>query len=242
MKSRRRSSRTWSAVSSRSPAHDAWATMRRSNGSCRVSSGNSRIASVCSAVILSSSRPWTVSLLLRSAGTESLPSMVLMVSSHTVAAETCTPCADVIACRARGPRRGLSSSSHSSAWLSRSSIAAGLAVVIGFAGFIWLAVFRAVEHLLDVRIDAECLIVVGDLVLQPAERHCRRVVRHQIRDWGAGLRDHHPLAGRDLLQKTRQMRLCLVDVDAHSHAYHGSDQTKFSPVVWTRADEEIFPC
>jgi hypothetical protein len=135
---------------------EACATSRRSNRSCLVSSGKSRSASACSAVMLSSTSPWAVSLLLRSAGTDSLPSMVLIVSSQTVAAETCTPCAEMIACRACGPRRGLSSSSHSRAWLSRSSIAAGPA---GFAGFAWLAVLRVVEHLLDVRIDVERLIV-----------------------------------------------------------------------------------
>ena len=71
-------------------------------------------------------------------GTVSLPSMLLMDSSHTVAAETCTPCAEVMACRACGPSRGLSSSIHSRAWLSRSSI--------------------AVEHLLDVGVDVERVV------------------------------------------------------------------------------------
>jgi len=68
--------------------------------------GKSRIASACSAVTLSSSRPCSGSFLLKSAGTVSLPSMVLMVSSQTVAAETCTPCADVIACRAAARAAG----------------------------------------------------------------------------------------------------------------------------------------
>src|SRR6185312_1671496 len=104
--------------------------------------------------MLSRARPCAGSLVLRSAGTVSLPSMVLMVSSHTVAAETCTPCADVMAFRACGPSRGLSSSSHSRAWLSRSSI--------------------AVEHFLDVRVDAEGVVGEGDLALESAERHGRR--------------------------------------------------------------------
>src|SRR6185437_7971209 len=112
-------------------------------------------------------RPCPVSFLLRSAGTVSLPSMDLMVSSHTVAAETCTPCADVTAFRASGPSRGLSSSSQSRAWLSRSSI--------------------TVEHLLDVRVDTERVVVVGDLALEAAERHGRRLVGHEICDRGAGL-------------------------------------------------------
>src|ERR1700761_8717854 len=181
MKSRCRSSSTWSAVRSWSPARDACATMRRSNGSCRISSGKSRIASACSAVTLSRSTPCPGSFLLRSCGTVSLPSMLLIVSSHTVAAETCTPCAEVMACRACGPSRGLSSSTHSRAWLSRSSI--------------------AVEHLLDVRVDAERVVGVGDLALEAAERHGRCLVGHEIRDRGAGLGDHYPLAGRDLLEQ-----------------------------------------
>jgi hypothetical protein len=61
------------------------------------SAGGLRDQQACSAVILSSARPCAVSLLLKSAGMDSLPSMVLMVSSHTVAAETYTPCAEVIA-------------------------------------------------------------------------------------------------------------------------------------------------
>ena len=52
---------------------------------------------------------WARSLVLRSAGTDSLPSIDLIVSSHTVAAETRTPLVDVIGCRALLPRRGLSS-------------------------------------------------------------------------------------------------------------------------------------
>src|ERR1700761_2944521 len=127
--------------------------------------------------MLSNSRPWPVSRLLRSAGTDNLPSMVLMVSSHMVAAETCTPCAEVIACRACGPSRGLSSRSHSRAWLSRSSIAR----LSGLAGF------GAVEHLLDVRIDAEGAIVVSDLVLESAEGHRGRLMRHEVRDRCASL-------------------------------------------------------
>src|SRR6185437_5490904 len=203
MKSRCRFSRMWSAVSSRSPARDACATMRRSNGSCRVSSGKSRIASACSAVMLSSSSPCPVSLLLRSAGTLSLPSMDLIVSSHTVAAETCTPFADVMIPRACGPSRGLSSSSHSRAWLSRSSI--------------------AVEHPLDIRVDLERVIGVADLALKAAERHGRRLMGYEIRDRCAGLGDHHALPGCDLLQQPGQMRLRLVDVYGRRHTANVSD-------------------
>src|ERR1700722_5451485 len=197
MKSRCRSSRTWSAVRSWSPARDACATMRRSNGSCRISSGNSRIASACSAVTLSSSTPCPGSFLLRSCGTVSLPSMLLIVSSHTVAAETYTPCAEVMACRACGPSRGLSSSIHSRAWLSRGSI--------------------AVEHLLDVGVDAERVVCVGDLALETAERHACRLVGHEVRDRRAGLRDHHALTSGDLLKQPRQVRLGLVDVHCRRH-------------------------
>src|ERR1700759_409908 len=112
--------------------------------------------------------------------------MLLMVSSQTVAAETCTPWAEVIACRAREPRRGLSSSSHSRAWLSRSSI---------------VVARRAVEHLLDVRIKVERLVAIDDLALHAAERRRLRRVRHQAGDGGARLRDHAALPRRNLFEQ-----------------------------------------
>src|SRR5262249_30649917 len=120
---------------------------------------------------LSSSRPCAPSMLVSPAGTDSLPSMVLMVSSHTVAADTCTPCAEVMACRAFGPSRGLSSSSHSSAWLSRSNIAgnqAGSGGVIAGAG----------ELLLDGGVNGDRLVVVGELPFQAAESPRPRLMRH----------------------------------------------------------------
>ena len=76
---------------------ESCAISTRSNGSCRPNSGESRIASACSAVMLNSATLCEVSLVLRSGGTDSLPSMVLMVSSQTVAAETYTRRAEVIA-------------------------------------------------------------------------------------------------------------------------------------------------
>src|SRR5580692_1707934 len=124
--------------------------------------------------------------------------MLLIVSSQTVAAETCTPCADVMACRAFGPSRGLSSSIHSRAWLSRSSI--------------------TVEHLLDVGVYVERVVCVGDLALETAERHVSRVVGYEVRDRLARLGDHYALTGGDLLKQSRQVRLGLVDVHRRRHA------------------------
>jgi hypothetical protein len=45
-------------------------------------------------------------------GTDNLPSMDLMVSSQTVATDTYTPSAKMMAFLAAGPRRGLSSRTH----------------------------------------------------------------------------------------------------------------------------------
>src|SRR5580765_2637291 len=163
--------------------------MIRSNGSCRQSSGKPRIALACSAVMLSRARPCWASSPTRSAGTASLPSMVLIVSSRTVAADTWTTGAVSMSLRARGPSRGLSSRTHSAAWLSRSSN-----VVTGVV---------AVEHPLNVRVGcAELPVVVGDLAPEPAEPDRCRPMRDQLRDRLTGLGDDDLLAGRHLLQQS----------------------------------------
>src|ERR1700728_1164752 len=103
-----------------------------------------------------------------------------------------------MACRACGPSRGLSSSIHSRAWLSRSSI--------------------AVEHLLDVGVYVERVVCVGDLALETAERHACGLVGYEVRDRRAGLADHYALPSGDLLKQSGQVRLGLVDVHRRRHA------------------------
>src|SRR6185437_7383985 len=109
-----------------------------------------------------------------------------------------------------GPSRGLSSSSHSRAWLSRSSI--------------------AVEHLLNVGVYIERIVGIGDLALKPTERHVRRLVGDEVRDRSAGLGDNHALARSDLLKQPRQVSFGLVDIHGRCHVTHHTDRTRLSLV------------
>src|SRR4051812_46190470 len=76
----------------------------------------------------------------------------------------------------------------------------------------------AVEEPLDVVVESlEVVVVVVEPVFQGPVLDLDVVMQDEIGDRLSGPRDHHALACLDLLEKARQVRFRLMDVDGHTH-------------------------